>query len=247
VYHLVKRSLNKVIQKEEVKFMDGKFISYIRVSTAKQGASGLGLEAQQKAVADYLNGGNWELLQEFREVESGKRNDRPELQKALAACRATGAQLIVAKLDRLARNVAFVSALMESGVAFTAVDFPQANRLTVHMLAAVAEHEAAMVSQRTIAALAAARERGVVLGTDNLTEDGRIRGQEAGRAARIRRADQFARERHALIQDLRSQGMSYRQIAEHLTEKKILTASGKATTWTASGVQRIVKRFESNC
>src|SRR5215472_17965004 len=142
----------------------GKFIAYYRVSTAKQGISGLGLEAQRTAVVDYLNGGRWKLVGEFKEVESGKKNDRPELAKALKACRVHGAELIIAKLDRLARNVAFISALMEAGVEFTAVDFPQANRLTVHILAAVAEHDAAMISARTKAALAAAKARGVVLG-----------------------------------------------------------------------------------
>src|SRR3954453_7878453 len=113
----------------------GKWVAYYRVSTQKQGASGLGLEAQRKAVADYLDGGRWNLVDEFTEIESGKRNDRPELAKALAACRRVGATLIIAKLDRLARNVAFVSNLMESGVEFTAVDFPTANRLTIHILA----------------------------------------------------------------------------------------------------------------
>ena len=141
----------------------GKFVAYYRVSTEKQGISGLGLEAQRTAVTDFLNGGRWKLVGEFKEVESGKKNDRPALAKALAACRVHGATLIIAKLDRLARNVAFISNLMEAGVEFTAVDFPQANRLTVHILAAVAEHEAAMISARTKAALAAAKAHGGVI------------------------------------------------------------------------------------
>ena len=116
----------------------GKFVSYLRVSTDRQGRSGHGLEAQRKAVEDYLNGGHWRLAAEVVEIESGKRNDRPKLAEALRLCRLHGAVLIIAKLDRLARNVAFISNLMESGVEFTAVDFPQANRLTVHILAAVA-------------------------------------------------------------------------------------------------------------
>src|SRR3954451_16215958 len=124
----------------------GKWVAYYRVSTQKQGASGLGLDAQREAVGRYLDGGNWQLAAEFTEVDSGKRNDRPDLAKALATCRRIGATLVIAKLDRLARNVAFVSNLMESGVEFTAVDFPTANRLTIHILAAVAEHEAAMAS-----------------------------------------------------------------------------------------------------
>ena len=124
----------------------GRFVAYYRVSTDRQGKSGLGLEAQREAVQSYLNGGSWTLAAEVTEVESGKRNDRPELDRALGLCRLYGATLVVAKLDRLARNVAFISKLMESGVDFVAVDFPQANRLTVHILAAVAEHEAAMIS-----------------------------------------------------------------------------------------------------
>src|SRR5688572_7815435 len=132
----------------------GNFDAYYRVSTDRQGKSGLGLEAQQQAVRDYLNGGRWQLVAEVVEVESGKRSDRPKLQEALRLCRLHGATLVIAKLDRLARNVNFVSNLMESGVDFVAVDFPQANRLTVHILAAVAEHEAEAISARTKAALA---------------------------------------------------------------------------------------------
>ena len=123
---------------------EGKFVAYYRVSTKQQGASGLGLEAQQADVARHLNGGEWELAGEFTDVESGTRkgNNRPELAKALHACRRHRATLVIAKLDRLARNVAFISRLMESGIDFVAVDIPHANRLTVHILAAVAEEEA---------------------------------------------------------------------------------------------------------
>src|SRR3954471_20698344 len=141
----------------------GKFVAYYRVSTERQGRSGLGLEAQQQAVRSYLNGGSWRLVAEVVEVESGKRSDRPKLSEALRLAKLHRATLIIAKLDRLARNVAFVSSLMESGVEFTAVDFPQANRLTIHVLAAVAEHEVAMISARTKAALAAAKARGTPL------------------------------------------------------------------------------------
>ena len=127
----------------------GKFIAYYRVSTGKQAASGLGLEAQKNAVADYLNGGRWTLLDEFIEVESGKNSDRPQLERALALCRLHKATLVVAKLDRLARNLHFLSGLMESGVEFVACDLPSVNRLTIHVLAAVAEAEALAISQRT--------------------------------------------------------------------------------------------------
>jgi hypothetical protein len=146
----------------------GKFVAYYRASTAKQGASGLGLEAQQESVRSYLNGGRWQMVSEVTEIESGKRNDRPALANALALCRVHGATLVIAKLDRLARNVNFISNLMESGVDFLAVDFPQADRLTIHILAAVAEHEAVMISARTKAALAAAKARGTRLGNPTL-------------------------------------------------------------------------------
>jgi len=161
---------------------EGKFIAYYRVSTKRQGRSGLGLEAQEAAVRDFLNGGNWRLVKEFTEIESGKRTDRPQLEKAFQACRVYGAKLIIAKLDRLARNVAFISNLMESGVEFEAVDFPQANRLTIHIMAAMAEHEAKMISERTKAALAAAKRRGVKLGGDRgarLTAQARAAGRAA--------------------------------------------------------------------
>ena len=118
--------------------MTGKFIAYYRVSTGKQAASGLGLEAQRSAVVDYLNGGRWKLIADFTEVESGKNSERPQLARALALCRLHKATLVVAKLDRLARNVHFLSGLMESGVDFVACDMPSANRLTIHVLAAVA-------------------------------------------------------------------------------------------------------------
>src|SRR5215218_5506994 len=114
-----------------------RFVAYYRVSTDRQGKSGLGLEAQRKAVLDYLNGGAWELVGEFTEVESGKRSDRPELERALEACRRQKAKLVIAKLDRLSRNLAFIATLMEAGVEFVAVDNPHANKLTVHILAAV--------------------------------------------------------------------------------------------------------------
>ena len=135
----------------------GKFVAYFRVSTDRQGKSGLGLAAQREAVMSYLDGGRWALVDEFTEVESGKRNDRPELVKALAACKKQKAKLVIAKLDRLSRNLAFIAALMDSGVEFVAVDNPHANKLTIHILAAVAQHEREMISERTKAAMAAAK------------------------------------------------------------------------------------------
>src|ERR1700722_4424418 len=186
---------------------NGKFVAYYRVSTAKQGASGLGLEAQQEAVRSYLNGGHWKMVSEVTEIESGKRNDRPALAKALALCRVHGATLVIAKLDRLARNVNFISNLMEAGVEFTAVDFPQANRLTIHILAAVAEHEAAMISSRTKAALAAAKARGVKLGCGNdAIAAHAIKGHRASIAARRSKAAKRAGDLLPVIRSIQAAG-----------------------------------------
>src|SRR4029079_15415585 len=120
----------------------GKWVAYYRVSTQRQGRSGLGLEAQKNAVAEFLNGGRWKLIAEFTEVETGRNNDRPERQKALAACRMHGATLLIAKLDRLSTNAAFLLNLRDAGIEFGAADLPGANRLTVGILAMVAETEA---------------------------------------------------------------------------------------------------------
>jgi DNA invertase Pin-like site-specific DNA recombinase len=143
---------------------EGKWISYLRVSTDRQGRSGLGLEAHRTAVADYLNGGRWKLIRQFVEVESGKRSDRPKLAEALAACRLHGAKLVIAKLDRLSRDAHFLLGLDKAGVDFVAADMPNANRLTVGIMAMVAEEERRAISARTTAALQAAKARGKKLG-----------------------------------------------------------------------------------
>jgi DNA invertase Pin-like site-specific DNA recombinase len=219
----------------------GNFIAYYRVSTARQGKSGLGLEAQQAAVRNYLNGGQWNLIQEVTEIETGKRSDRPQLLEALRLCRLHGATLVIAKLDRLARNVAFVSALMEAKVPFIAVDFPTANDLTIHILAAVAQHEAAAISARTKVALAASKARGKKLG--GLREGGlgtpeqRTIGRQRSIATRQHKAMSFASDVAPFIAEMRQAGQSLRTIADHLNAKKIPTARGKA--WTAMAVRRI--------
>ena len=231
----------------------GKFIAYYRVSTDKQGKSGLGLEAQQEAVRSYLNGGNWQLVAEVVEVESGKRNDRPKLQDALRLCRLHGATLIIAKLDRLARNVAFVSNLMESSVEFTAVDFSQANRLTVHILAAVAEHEAAMISARTKAALAAAKARKTKqIGglrpkhVVRFGERGNLpavakQGSDLGVKVRVKKANDRASLVAPVIAELQASGAtSLRQIAAGLNARGIKTARGGQ--WSAVQVHRVMER-----
>lgn len=217
----------------------GKFISYIRVSTAKQGESGLGLEAQTEAVKRYLNGGDWELTAEFAEIETGKGADalakRPKLRAALEACRKQGATLIIAKLDRLARNVHFVSGLMESKVRFVACDMPEANELTIHIMAAFAEHEAKRIGQRTKEALAAAKARGVQLGTTGPKNLRRCldERQAAANAAAMKLA--------SLVTGYQRQGLSQRAIFAELNALGIKTPHGGE--WSLSQLQRLIKRL----
>jgi DNA invertase Pin-like site-specific DNA recombinase len=224
---------------------NGKFVSYLRVSTARQGASGLGLEAQRTAVTGYLNGGDWTLVQEVLEVESGKRNDRPSLALALRLCRKHRATLVIAKLDRLARNVAFISNLMESGVEFVAVDMPQANRFVVHILAAVAEQEAEAISKRTKAALAAAKARGTKLGGRRVSAERFAEIGAAARQARTERAERSGAEILPTIATVQAAGAtSLRQIAAALNERGIPTPTQKGE-WSAVQVQRVLARAES--
>jgi len=220
---------------------NGKFVAYYRVSTVKQGKSGLGLEAQKEAVSKYLNGGRWNLVGEFIEVESGKRKDRPALTEALALCRLHNATLVIAKLDRLARNVLFTATLMESSVKFTAVDFPDANNLTIHILAAVAEHEAAMISTRTKAALAAAKARGVVLGcgNDNIATYAAV-GAKASALQRSAKAEKRTADLLPRIHHHQADGATtLRQIANRLNAEGITTARGGQ--WSAVQVQRVMQ------
>jgi DNA invertase Pin-like site-specific DNA recombinase len=205
------------------------FVAYYRVSTDRQGRSGLGLEAQQAAVRGYL--GTAAPIAEFTEIETGKRNDRPQLREALALCRKRKARLVIAKLDRLSRNLAFIAALMDSGVEFVAVDNPHANRLTLHILAAVAEHERHMIADRTKAALQAAKARGIRLG-----RNGSERLAPAHRAAAMERARQLA----PLLAELRSTGMSARQMAAELTARGIPTPNG--ARWHGQTVRRMIDR-----
>jgi DNA invertase Pin-like site-specific DNA recombinase len=216
----------------------GKFVAYFRVSTDRQGRSGLGLDAQRKSVLDYLDGGRWELVAEFTEVESGRRNDRPELDKALAACKRNKAKLVIAKLDRLSRNLAFIATLMDSGVEFVAVDNPHANKLTIHILAAVAQHEREIISARTSAALEAAKARGKRLGNPKLSEARR-------HAARARRekADRHSANILPLIREIQNTGVkSLRGIARALAARGVRTARGGA--WTAVQVSDILGRLK---
>jgi len=215
-----------------------RYIAYYRVSRVRQGRSGLGLEAQKQAVQTHLKGEK--ALSEFVEVESGRRNDRPKLAEALAACRVHKATLIIAKLDRLARNVAFVSSLMEAGVEFQACDFPQANRLTIHILAAVAEHEAHMISDRTRAALAAAKARGAALGGFR-GRAGTCTDLAKARAVRTAKARERAIDLASTIQELRLTGaLSLRSIAVGLNSRGIVAARGGQ--WSAAQVRNLIAR-----
>ena len=220
----------------------GRFVAYFRVSTARQGRSGLGLDAQREAVLGYLNGGSWKLVEEFTEVESGKRADRPQLARALAACRVHNATLVIAKLDRLARNVEFIARLMNSGVEFVAVDMPTANKLTVHILAAMAEHEREMISARTKAALAQAKARGVQLGGDRGNLPGVAgKGSKASAAARTDAATKRASDLGEVITDLRKHGAaSLRALADGLNAREIPAPRGGA--WSATQVMRVMAR-----
>jgi len=213
-----------------------RFVAYYRVSTDRQGRSGLGLEGQQKAVRNYLDGGVWELVGEFIEVESGKKSDRPQLVAALDTCRKQKARLIIAKIDRLSRNLAFIATLMDSGVEFVAVDNPHANKLTIHILAAVAEHEREAISERTKAALAAAKARGTRLGTPD--PHGAVSRMLAARAAR---AEQFVSNVMPIVCDIQRAGhRSANAVAKQLNARKVPTARGGR--WTHVQVQHLLAR-----
>jgi DNA invertase Pin-like site-specific DNA recombinase len=226
---------------------EGKFVSYLRVSTDKQGRSGLGLEAQRDAVARYLNGGRWKLLAEYVEVESGKRSGRPQLQAAISHATATGAKLVIARLDRLARNLHFVSSLQERGVDFVAADMPDANRLTIHIIAAVAEAVGRTISENTKTALAAAKARGVKLG--NPYGARALRGKQVGNADAVAKlkadAIQRALDLAGIVNTLRSKGVtSVRSLADALNEQGIRAPRGD--TWHPTAVSRLLKRLSAH-
>jgi DNA invertase Pin-like site-specific DNA recombinase len=218
----------------------GKFVSYARVSTEQQGKSGLGLEAQRQAVSAYLNGGKWELIGEFVEIETGKGcaplEKRPKLKEALAQCKKEKATLVIAKLDRLARNVHFISGLLETGVDFVAADMPQANKVMIQMHAVMSEWERDQISARTKAALSAAKARGVVLG-------------KAGPAnlkpnieARQAVADAFAARLRATFADMTARGLSQRRMAAELNGIGVPAPTGGA--WMQMQVRRVLARLE---
>lgn len=203
--------------------MKGKFVAYYRVSTNHQGLSGLGMDAQRTAVQNFLHGGTWELIGEFAEVESGKRKQRPEMDKAIALCRKTKAKLLIAKLDRLARNATFLFNLRDSGVDFVAVDMPHADKFTVGIMALVAEKERDMISQRTKDGLAAAKRRGTKLGNPKLDK-----ARVLARAAIQRKATEHAAKLAPVIKEIRKAGVtSLRGIAQCLNARGCSTPNGK--------------------
>ena len=223
-------------------------INYYRVSTAKQGRSGLGLDAQRAAIEAFCASRGCEPLGEYTEQESGKRDDRPELAKALHHAKVTGATLVIAKLDRLSRNVAFLAALQEAGTKFIAADMPEANQLTLHIMAAMAQHEREAISDRTKKALAAAKAKGTKLGG---LRPGAFGGNpEAGRklaAAAIKaKAKAFATDVMPIIEAIRADGhTSLRAIAAELNGRGIVTARGGK--WGPQAVSDLIRAAGTDC
>src|SRR5215212_4761319 len=219
---------------------EGAFVAYYRVSTERQGKSGLGLEAQRKAVADFLNGGNWRLVAEFTEVESGKHSDRPALAKAFQACRLRRAKLVIAKLDRLSRDAHFLLGLEKAGVDFVAADMPTANRLTVGIMAMVADEERRLISKRTKEALAAAKARGIKLGGDRGVIIS-VQARKVSRRARREASEARATDLTPVIAELQAAGVtSLGGLARGLNERGIPTARGGAK-WTPVQVSRVLR------
>ena len=223
----------------------GNFVAYYRVSTDKQGKSGLGLDAQREAVTRYLNGGPWRMVARFEEVESGKNNARPELAKALAACRLHRATLLIAKIDRLSRDAAFLLNLRDAGVDFIAADMPEANRMTVGIMAIIAEQERDAISKRTREALQAAKRRGTVLGKpDNLTPASAARGRVLGHAAVAAKVGKRVADLEPEIRDIMRAGhTSLNQIAAALNVRRVPASRGGA--WSAVQVSRVLARINA--
>ena len=218
----------------------GNFISYYRVSTQKQGQSGLGLEAQKNSVVNYLNGGNWNLIQEFTEIETGKGADaldrRPQLKAAIDACKKQKATLVIAKLDRLARNVHFISGLIETGIDFVCADMPQANKVMLQMYSVMSEWERDQISNRTKLALQAAKARGVKLGVagkDNLKPNIEERQQAA---------KEFAMKLKGTIEGMQSRGLSQRAMVEELNNLGIKATKGGK--WNLFQLQIVIKNLK---
>jgi DNA invertase Pin-like site-specific DNA recombinase len=219
------------------------------VSTKEQGNSGLGLEAQQAAIEAYAKQTGAKLLGTYTEVESGKRADRPQLQRAIAHAKRSKATLVVAKLDRLSRNVAFTAALMESRLNFICCDNPHANKLTIHLLAAMAEFEREQISKRTKDALAAYKAKGNLIGAQlpqcrNLTDEARERGARLGAEAVVKAANEAYADLLPEVEKLKAEGLSLRDIAARLNDDGHTTRRGRP--WNAVQVSRVLQRAEAS-
>jgi DNA invertase Pin-like site-specific DNA recombinase len=227
--------------------MSGKVIAYYRASTARQGRTGHGIDAQRAAVERYLSGGRWSLLGEFVEVESGKKaHNRPKLQEAMHLAKVTGATLVIAKFDRLSRNAAFLMALKDTGVNFVAADMPDANTMTIGVMAVIAQHEREMISLRTKEALAAAKRRGVQLGNPNGAEA--LRRARKGNRAALRviqaRADMHAENLRPVVEGLMAAGATtLAAIAAELNQQGMLTPRGGQ--WHKSSVRNLLARLRA--
>ncbi len=227
---------------------EDRFVSYLRVSTGKQGRSGLGLEAQRETVRAHLNGGDWQLVDEFVEVESGRASDRPELAKALARCRVMNATLIVANVSRLTRNPDFMSRLVEAGVEVCFCDLPTIDgpvgKFMLRQMLSVAELEAGFIGERTRKALAAARARGVKLGGNrgNLPVVGE-KGRAISAGVRREKVKRRAQDLVPILADIRASGAtSLRGIAAALNARNIRTARG--AQWSSVQVMRVLERVQ---
>jgi DNA invertase Pin-like site-specific DNA recombinase len=220
--------------------MNGKFVAYYRVSTKEQGESGLGLEAQRQAVMTYLNGGRWKLIEEFEEVETGKGSNalekRPVLRQAMEKAKKAKATLLIAKLDRLARNVHFVSGLIESGTPFIAVDMPQANKTMLHMYSVMAEWERDRISLRIREALAAKKARGERVGN--------VKNLKPLNVERKAEAREFAQSLARTLKAYRKDGMTQREMVDELNARGVKTARGGA--WSLMQLQRVLSRLAAD-
>jgi DNA invertase Pin-like site-specific DNA recombinase len=219
-----------------------RLVAYFRVSTIKQGVSGLGIDAQKVAIAAHVAKTGCKLVGSYTEVESGRKSDRTELGRAIAHAKRAKATLVIAKMDRLSRNLHFITGLQESRVPFVACDNPHANTLTVHILAAVAQEEARAISERTKAALAAAKARGKQLGTNNLTREGTLKGVASSVAVRRERKAEAYAQILPTILECKAQGVSLHEIAKRLNAAGEETRSGK--NWNPVQVSRVLKSVE---
>lgn len=232
--------------------MDGKFVAYYRVSRKTQGADGLGIDAQKRAVTGYLNGGDWTLVGEFTEVESGGKGDRPALLEAIKLAQMTKAKLLIAKLDRLSRDVHFLTGLEKAGVDFVCCDMPQANRVTIHIMAAIAQDERERISRRTKEGLASIKAK-LERGEEHVSKrsgkvvtrlGGTVGGnppQDRAVAAVKAQAATFAGKVGPTISALREAGHTLQQVADRLNEMGVVTSRG--SSWTPMAVKRVEDRL----